>query len=218
MEISQSPAAQPGASPSPQRGGVISTDFDTFLKMLTTQMQNQDPLNPMDSGQLAVQLATFSGVEQQVLTNDLLSALKAQGQAASMGDYAGWIGMQARVEADAMFDGTPVTVVPQPQAGADRARLVVFDAQGAEVQWIDLTDMNAPYDWAGTGPTGAQMPAGRYGFAIDSYEGETYLGREDAQVYARVTEVRAENSGTVAVLASGQTVPVSDVKALREAR
>ncbi|NHX27353.1 flagellar basal body rod modification protein, partial [Escherichia coli] len=67
------------------------------------------------------------------------------------------------------------------------------------------------------GPTGVQMPAGRYGFAIDSYEGDTYLGRKDAQVYARVTEVRAENAGTVAVLESGETVPVSDVKALREA-
>ena len=53
---------------------VISSDFETFLKMLTVQMENQDPLNPTDSSEYAMQLATFSGVEQQVLTNDLLNA------------------------------------------------------------------------------------------------------------------------------------------------
>ncbi|MEY5038566.1 MAG: flagellar basal body rod modification protein, partial [Pseudomonadota bacterium] len=47
---------------------LISSDFDTFLKMLTAQMQNQDPLNPMDSTDYATQLATFSGVEQQART------------------------------------------------------------------------------------------------------------------------------------------------------
>ena len=41
-----------------------SSDFETFLKMLTVQMQNQDPLNPVESTDYAVQLATFSGVEQ----------------------------------------------------------------------------------------------------------------------------------------------------------
>lgn len=46
-----------------------SSDFETFLKMLTTQIKNQDPLNPMEGTEFAVQLATFSGVEQQVMTN-----------------------------------------------------------------------------------------------------------------------------------------------------
>ena len=55
----------------------ISSDFETFLKMLTVQMQNQDPLNPVDSSDYAVQLATFSGVEQQAQTNDLLKGLTA---------------------------------------------------------------------------------------------------------------------------------------------
>ena len=56
----------------------ISSDFDTFLKMLTAQMQNQDPFNPIDSTDYATQLATFSGVEQQTRTNDLLTNLGSQ--------------------------------------------------------------------------------------------------------------------------------------------
>lgn len=51
----------------------LSSDFETFLKMLTTQMENQDPLNPVDSAEFAMQLATFSGVEQQIRTNDILA-------------------------------------------------------------------------------------------------------------------------------------------------
>jgi flagellar basal-body rod modification protein FlgD len=43
----------------------LSSDFETFLKMLTTQLKNQDPMNPVDSADYAVQLATFSSVEQQ---------------------------------------------------------------------------------------------------------------------------------------------------------
>jgi flagellar basal-body rod modification protein FlgD len=64
----------PPAAPAPP-GRAISSDFNTFLRMLTVQMQNQDPLDPIDSADFAVQLATFSGVEQQVRTNELLGQL-----------------------------------------------------------------------------------------------------------------------------------------------
>ena len=66
------------ASTNSASNAVISSDFETFLKMLTTQMQNQDPLNPIESSDYAVQLATFSGVEQQVRTNQLLADLANQ--------------------------------------------------------------------------------------------------------------------------------------------
>lgn len=58
--------------------GFAGGDFETFLKMLTTQIRNQDPLNPMEGSDFAVQLATFSGVEQQVQTNDLLQKMTDQ--------------------------------------------------------------------------------------------------------------------------------------------
>lgn len=52
-----------------------ANQFEVFLKMLTTQIKNQDPLNPMENTEFAVQLATFTGVEQQVQTNLLLTQL-----------------------------------------------------------------------------------------------------------------------------------------------
>jgi len=72
----QSGAAQT-AAPTTTRTE-ISSDFETFLRMLTVQMQNQDPLNPVDSSDYAVQLATFSSVEQQVQTNVQPGADNAQ--------------------------------------------------------------------------------------------------------------------------------------------
>ena len=53
-----------------------TVDFETFVKMLTTQLKNQDPLDPMDSANFASQLAAFSSVEQQVLTNNHLETIQ----------------------------------------------------------------------------------------------------------------------------------------------
>ncbi|MEM9127629.1 MAG: flagellar hook capping FlgD N-terminal domain-containing protein, partial [Pseudomonadota bacterium] len=64
--------AQPTSTP---QANALTSDFETFLLMLTAQARNQDPLEPLDSSQYASQLAQFSMVEQQVQTNDLLSSL-----------------------------------------------------------------------------------------------------------------------------------------------
>ena len=68
-------SGQSSGADSTTPSGQISSDFETFLKMLTVQMKNQDPLNPVESTDYATQLATFSGVEQAVLTNDLLKSV-----------------------------------------------------------------------------------------------------------------------------------------------
>lgn len=73
------------AGPVPQ----INADFQTFLRMLTTQLQNQDPMNPMESSDFSVQLATFSGVEQQVMTNQLLTSLSARMELSELSSWHG---------------------------------------------------------------------------------------------------------------------------------
>ena len=57
----------------------LSGNFSTFLTLLTTQLQNQDPMNPMDSNQFTQQLVEFSQVEQQINTNDNLKTIIGQG-------------------------------------------------------------------------------------------------------------------------------------------
>jgi flagellar basal-body rod modification protein FlgD len=156
------------AAPQPQtanaatsKNGLIDSDFETFLKMLTTQLKNQDPLDPIDNSDYAVQLATFSGVEQQVKTNDLLTALGSQFGVVGMSQLAGWVGKQARAEMPVQFDGLPVSLAVTPDARADAAQLVVTDSTGKVVARDQVPPGKNAFDWAGTDPQGAPLPSGR---------------------------------------------------------
>jgi len=197
-------------------GPMISSDFETFLRMLTTQMQNQDPLNPMESTDFAVQLATFSGVEQQVRTNDLLSAMNGQLGAMNMSDLAGWVGMEARAVTSAWFDNAPITLYPDPASGAQRTFVVVTDAQGAMVDRVEIPVSDQPVQWAGVTSGGASLPPGQYSFHLQSLSNDKIIGDEQIPVFSEVTEARAEGGQTILVLASGDEIPAADVGALRK--
>ena len=219
MEINtlQNPSASNFVSPiaeAPAKA-TISSDFETFLIMLTTQMQNQDPLNPIDSSDFAVQLATFSSVEQQVKTNDLLTSLGQQFGLMSLSQLAGWVGMEARVAAPAYFDGSPITVYPSVATTADNAILTATDENGLEVmrQQIGLTGSAVP--WAGVGTDGQPLPAGLYHFNVENYSNSNLIATDPAQIYSLVTEAKSENGATIVVLAGGAEVPSDDIKALR---
>ncbi len=194
---------------------VISSDFQTFLKMLTTQMQNQDPLNPMESTDFAVQLATFSGVEQQVQTNQLLQGLSAQMGLFGMTQFASWVGMEARAAAPATFSGDPITLSPNPAARADRAELIVRNAFGTEVDRRSVPISTDPISWSGFAADGSPLPHGSYSFELTSYEGDNLLRTDTVEHYARVTEARSESGGVILVLDGGAKVPASAVTALR---
>src|SRR3954467_13298036 len=71
----------------PNATAQLSSNFDTFLQLLTTQLKNQDPTSPMDSNQFTQQLVQFSQVEQQINTNDNLKTLIGQG-ASQAGTFA----------------------------------------------------------------------------------------------------------------------------------
>ena len=195
---------------------VISSDFETFLKMLTVQMENQDPLNPTDSSEYALQLATFSGVEQQVLTNDLLNALMLQMNTTSMAQMADWVGKEARATAPAQFDGAPITIAPNPAAAADKVELVVYDENANEVQRLEIPKSSDPIEWAGTSSDGTPFPTGQYSFAVESSVAGEVVLNEQADVYATVNEVRSENGQSILILQGGVAVNANDVTALRE--
>jgi flagellar basal-body rod modification protein FlgD len=194
----------------------ITSDFDTFLRMLTVQMQNQDPLNPIDSADYAVQLATFSGVEQQVRTNQLLADLQGSFQQTGLAEMAGWIGQEARSTAPVPYDGTPITFSTNPSTGADRAVLVVRDARGTLVSREDMPPRAGQYQWLGADAQGNPLPPGNYSFAVESLQGETVLNTRPVEHYARVLEVRTSPQGPTLVLDGGVEVAASAVTALRQ--
>jgi flagellar basal-body rod modification protein FlgD len=194
----------------------VPNDFNTFLKMLTVQMQNQDPLDPIDSADYAVQLATFSGVEQQVKTNEILGALSGQLALSGLADLAGWVGKEARAPMAVRFDGAPITLSPNPAATADTVELVVRDAGGREVERLPLPVSSEPIEWVGTTPDGTPRPAGLYRFEVVSLSNGQVLRTDPAELYATVTEVRAEGGKMMLVMAGGVSVPADTVTALRK--
>ncbi|MCF6316044.1 MAG: flagellar hook assembly protein FlgD [Marinosulfonomonas sp.] len=194
---------------------VVNSDYLTFLKMLTAQVKNQDPLDPMSSDDFSTQLATFSGVEQQVKTNDLLEALGAQLGAMGMSEFASWIGLEARAAAPAYFDGSPVSISPNPAAGADSAVMVVRNQDGVEVQRLDFTPSSDEIQWAGVSDSGEPFADGLYTFEVESYSGEDLLATNKAEVYSEITEVKTLDGSTVLVLFGGAEISEHDVSGLR---
>lgn len=195
----------------------MSSDFETFLKMLTTQARYQDPLEPIDSSEYSAQLAQFSMVEQQVLSNDLLKALSAQLGSDGIGQVAGWIGMEARSSAPAQFNGSPITVAPVPAASAEKAELIVYNAQGNEVQRSPISVLEQQIQWAGVSNDGTPFPSGKYSFAVESTSGNEVLATTPAETYSRIVEARIESTGPRLLLSGGESISTTDVKALREA-
>jgi len=215
-EISTKTGAAPVAKDLSTKGN-MSADFETFLKMLTVQMQNQDPLNPVDSADYATQLATFSGVEQQVQTNDLLRGLGGQLGASGLAALSGWVGMEARAAGAAYYDGAPLSVVPVVAQGAERAELIARDASGRVADRMPISTDGKAVQWSGTTATGPSAKPGFYTFETMSYAMDDVLGQSASDVYAKVTEVQLKNGENVVVLAGGATVPASQVTAVRQA-
>jgi flagellar basal-body rod modification protein FlgD len=197
---------------------MLSSDFDTFLTMLTAQVQNQDPLNPLDSTDFAVQLATFSGVEQQVRTNDLLAEMTGTLGGGDLGRLAGWVGMEARAAAPVAFAGSPIVLDASPAPEAARAELQVRDASGKLWDQFDIPAAPGPVTWSGQRADGSAFPAGAYDMSVVSYGADgAVLDTSVPESFQRIMEIRraSDGAGTEVVLASGAAVSPADVAALR---
>ena len=217
MDIQSTLAATPPTAPTTGgRATALSSDFETFLQMLTAQARYQDPLEPIDSSEYAAQLAQFSMVEQQVLSNDLLGALASQLGVGNMAQMAGWIGMEARTTAPVDFDGSPVTLYPNPAAVSEEVQLVVYDATDAEVDRRTIPVSTDPVDWAGVTRDGTPFPPGRYRFEIESRRGDEVILTDPAEHYTRITETRMQDGQAVLVLAGGVPVLADSVTAVRD--
>src|SRR3954447_12628807 len=95
--------SQAGTTPSTTSGvtmntasdaGTLASNFTTFLTLLTTQLKNQNPLEPLDTNQFTAQLVQFTGVEQQLKTNEFLETLMLAGQNTAKSDAVSYIGKQ----------------------------------------------------------------------------------------------------------------------------
>lgn len=202
--------------PSDAPAGTAS-DYQTFLRMLTAQIRNQDPLNPIQSSDYAVQLATFSGVEQQVKTNDLLTRLAAQLGLSGIANLADWVGRDVKVPGAASFDGsTPLALSIAPEPRADQAVLVTLDMTGNEILRQPVPVAGGDLSWAGGDGKGGKLAPGTYSFRLESFRAGTKVGEgSDVPSWRRVTEVRTGTSGAEIVFPDGSSALAATVAGLR---
>ena len=193
---------------------VLSSDFETFIRMLTVQMQNQDPLNPIESTEFATQLATFSSVEQQVLTNDLLTSLGAQLGTMGVSQLSSWIGLEGRATVPVNYDGQPVTLTTQGASLADSHQLVVRDSFGTTAQRIDISGEDQEYVWTGLTQTGQPLQPGTYQIDVESFSRGDLVETTPVQVHGKITEARIHNGQTHLVMETGQEVLSSEILGL----
>lgn len=208
-----SKTAQPPQKPT-EKSSVVGGDFQTFLKMLTAQIKNQDPLNPMEGSDFAVQLATFSGVEQQVQTNDLLRQLTGSGGANALAVYTNWIGKQVRTTQPVFVGSDPVMMDIPASNSADEVSLVVLDADGNRVTSERVGDQNGLVRWHGLNAKGADLPTGIYTFKIERIRQGELTSSEKVPTYADVVEVGRQHGEVQLILAGGATAKPDEVEAL----
>lgn len=202
----------PAPSAAAARERLVSSDFETFLRMLTTQMQNQDPLNPMEASDFAVQLATFSGVEQAVRTNQLLEEMIAR---SGMSELAGLVGKTVRSEGPARFTGESLELSLPKMTGVETARMVVRDEMGGLVDSVEVPAAGGAFLWRGLGPDGLPLPGGLYSFEVMGQIAGQIVETRPVESYGEVVEARNDAGRTVLLLAGGREVPLDDVTAVR---
>lgn len=160
-----------GASPfnTPSAAGKdaakLADDFDDFLTLLTTQLQNQDPLDPMDSGEFTQQLVAFTGVEQQIQTNQNLEKLADLSRLNNIGNVAGYLGNEALIEApfgDHTTDG--ISWQYSNSASTDSVALRVLTEDGGTVyEETGETSLGIHnFDWDGQTNSGTLAGPGNY--------------------------------------------------------
>ena len=148
----------------------LSDNYDTFLVLLTAQLQNQDPLSPMDSTAFTEQLVQYSQVEQQIRTNEQLEGLVLQYQAASAGAALSYLGKDAIIEADETYlAGGAANWAYNLPGTADTLTIQVRDASGRLV-YTDTTQPRTQgehlFSWDGTKTDGSTATDGVYSISI----------------------------------------------------
>jgi flagellar basal-body rod modification protein FlgD len=197
----------------------LAMDEQKFLQLLTTQLRNQDPTQPMDANAMTQQLAQFSAVEQQVSTNTHLTSLIALQQSTALVAAAPLVGQQAEITTDRIaLQGGAAAPLRLPAvadaAGATRARIVVTDAAGNPVReaTVPLTGESQGWTWDGRNSRGAQVADGSYRVAVAGLDTEgATRGVLQPTMAGRVTAIsRGDNEPLLSL--GGVTVPLSALR------
>jgi len=188
---------------------------DRFLKLLTTQLKNQDPLNPMDNAQLTSQLAQISTVDGIERLNATLQKLVSSSVDAEAMQAAGLVGHQVMVAGSGLqlTDSGAVGGVDLGSA-ADSVMLTIKDSNGLVMKTLDLGSLDAGtsnFTWDGKTDSGAQAVNGAYSLSVVAKRGTDKVDASILQL-AGVVSVNRSSQGVTLDLGQLGLAKMSDVK------
>lgn len=197
----------------------LSADMNTFLKLLTTQLQYQDPLDPMDTSEFTNQLVQYSSVEQAIQTNSKLDALLAMNQSNLGAQAVSYIGKVAQVLGDVMplqdghakatytldKDVTSCSIMVKDMSGN-----VVYTENGSR------TSGTHEFEWNGVNSAGQKLDDGAYQIVVttSSPAGET-AANVITTIFGKVTGVASDSDGVYIGLGDSVTSNLSDILTIR---
>lgn len=192
----------------------INADFDMFLKLLTTQMQNQDPLDPMDTAQYTQQLVQYSQVEQSIEQTKTLKEMLSAFGTQNLMQASALIG--AQVETSSEVSGLSATTPAQWTWSAPREVAsmtgTIKDEKGKVVDTfpIEATGTSGAFTWDGTTSTGKKVDPGLYTLELTGKGASGTAVTTTAHAFGKVTDVEL-NNGIVQMTINGLTVASSDL-------
>jgi flagellar basal-body rod modification protein FlgD len=198
----------------------LATNYNMFLNLLTTQLKNQDPLNPMDNNEFTQQLTQMTGVQQQLLTNQLLTQMIGQGQAQIGGAAVGLIGKQVTLQtADSPLVNGQASWNYNLPATATNVSLNVLDSNGKVVATATPADFSKgdhTFAWNGQDLNGHTASDGVYTLQVNAEDsnGATIAATEN---YSGVATGLATVGGQTMLTVGKIQAPVTSVTAVSQA-
>jgi flagellar basal-body rod modification protein FlgD len=198
----------------------VTGNFNTFLQILTTQLQNQDPTSPMDTSQFTQELVEFSGVEQQLNTNSLLQQLVTASGASGVKSLLGYVGQYVEVPANNQLliqNGQSDFSYSLPSA-AQNVSISVLNSSNQQVAQLSGPTASGTNNvsWNGQDSSGNQLPDGVYTLSVQATDSSgNPLTVSNIQLIGQVTGVQtADSNGNDLQLGPNLVVKDSNVDAV----
>ena len=182
----------------------LAEDFSQFLQLLTTQLQNQDPLSPMDSNQFTEQLVQFSQVEQSINTNSKLDDLVSLSLNQSISSAVNYIGKEVEyVSAEISYDGETPTTIRYSQNEPGTQSFINIYTEDDQLVYSSSADPSVgvhEFTWNGTDLLGQEVGNGTYVLYVDTLDADGNSIDTTTVVSGKVRGVEQQNGVTYALV------------------
>jgi len=201
-----------------------TTDFNTFLKLLTAQLKNQDPLNPTDGTEFTAQLAQFSSLEQQINTNEHLKDLIKAQPDTQQTEAMSYIGKEVSVPGNAFTLGTAGNIEFSYDVNLPikSATVNIYDSTGEKVRDFNVEGSEGIHDvvWDGRDAEGNRLEIGVYTIKVEGHgavddKGNIYDPKLTSYFYGTAEKITKLGDSYAIMTTDGRTVKTTEVLATR---